>query len=102
MRLEAANHEILRTKIGGVIARGNFGDFFPSVDPQPDAVLPNRGEMRAARDCAHLVTGRRQFNREQTADRARPVDTEFHFLEPGGRKIFFYNYFTVIQLKNRC
>src|SRR6185312_12559931 len=89
------DHVILMPELFGIAGRSHLGGFFLSADVQLEAVLPDRLEMRAARDQGHVSPGELHQNADIAADRARAVDTDFHFPSPkaasGGLAISIYN-----------
>ena len=48
------------------------------VEDQPDAVFPERLEVRAAADERHLLTGQNELSPEHAADRPGADDTDLH------------------------
>ena len=79
MRLERDNHVILRAEIRRIIGRGDLGHAFVLADQEFQSVLPDRRQMRAARDQRNLDTVHLgEFRTEIAPDRARAIDTNFH------------------------
>src|SRR5260370_20046619 len=78
MRLQATEHEIPRTKLGGIIGTARVHPAFFIADQQFKSALAHRGKMRSPRDKADVGSCARQLHPEISTDRAGAVDADFH------------------------
>src|SRR6202035_1816110 len=72
LRLQRADHEILRTKRGGVVACRQVYRARLSLHDQLKPVVLNCCQMRTAGNGTHVMTRQCEFPRHVTADRPGP------------------------------
>ncbi len=78
MRLQADDHEILRTQLRRIVGAARPHHMLFIADQQFEAVLAHGSEMGAARDQADIGLRPRQLDAEIAADRAGAVNADFH------------------------
>jgi hypothetical protein len=70
LRLQRADHHVLRAKRRGVVARRQVDRARLSLHDQLEPVAPNRRQMRTAGNGAHFMARQCELPRHVTADRA--------------------------------
>ena len=77
--LDREDHEILRAGLGGALDRPDPRHLLAAVLPdQLQAVVLDRGELRALVDHGHRMAGARELRRHQAADRAGADHADAH------------------------
>ena len=84
MRLEANDHEILGTQLGGIVGAARPHHALFIADKQLESAFAHRGQMRSARHQADVGACARQLHPEIATDRAGTVDADFHDVFPSG------------------
>src|SRR6202034_986251 len=89
MRLERADDDMLRPEVFRPVARRQPGKLQLPGDLQPQAVTPDRLQVRAAGNDAHLVSGQCQFDGQIAADGPGAKHAYLHGLRMvyGGRAV---------------
>src|SRR5262249_14015748 len=81
--LEADDDQILGPQLGHPVGGAHLERPLGAAFLKPEALLPDRGEVRAPHDDAHLVTERRQLRCDQPADGSGADDADLHLTTRG-------------------
>ena len=88
LRLERADHVVLRTELARIVARRNARDLFLAFDPEPEPAFPDCLEVSATGDHADIISGERQFDREIATDGASAKHADLHCEFPLSQRVF--------------